>query len=47
MRNPYVDPLSLLQVGLLKDLRNNESPILRDALLVTINGIAAGMKNTG
>ncbi len=47
VRNPYVDPLSLLQVALLKDLRKTEDPILRDALLVTINGIAAGMKNTG
>jgi phosphoenolpyruvate carboxylase len=47
VRNPYVDPLSLLQVGLLKSLRGSDDPVLRDALSVTINGISAGMKNTG
>jgi phosphoenolpyruvate carboxylase len=47
VRNPYVDPLSLLQVGLLGALRSGDDPVLRDVLLVTVNGIAAGMKNTG
>ncbi|MGE6230791.1 phosphoenolpyruvate carboxylase [Paenibacillus chitinolyticus] len=52
LRNPYVDPLSYLQVDLLKELRgareNNEddSFLLREVLL-TINGIAAGLRNTG
>lgn len=52
LRNPYVDPLSYLQVQLISELRelreqgedNNE--LLREVLL-TINGIAAGLRNTG
>lgn len=44
-RNPYVDPLNLLQVRLLED--TDRSPEEERALRLTINGIAAGMKNTG
>ncbi len=47
LRNPYVDPLNLLQAELLRRLREGEDPRLVDALLVTMNGIAAGMRNTG
>ncbi len=47
LRNPYVDPLNLLQAEFLRRLREGEDPRLADALLVTINGIAAGMRNTG
>ena len=48
VRNPYVDPINLVQVELLRRLRDAENePRLRDALLVTINGVAAGMRNTG
>jgi phosphoenolpyruvate carboxylase len=47
VRTPYVDPLNLLQVELLRRLREKEDPVLVDALLLTINGIAAGMRNTG
>jgi phosphoenolpyruvate carboxylase len=53
VRNPYVDPINLLQVELLRRLRNARDPNaeetvwLRRALLVTINGVAAGMRNTG
>jgi phosphoenolpyruvate carboxylase len=55
VRNPYVDPINLLQVELLRRLRSAEkseadeaeTDWLRRALLVTINGIAAGMRNTG
>lgn len=48
MRNPYIDPVNVLQVEVLKRLRNDpEDQGLRDALLVTINGIASGMRNTG
>lgn len=51
-RNPYVDPLSYMQVKLLSELRaarelgRNDSVLLREVLL-TINGIAAGLRNTG
>jgi phosphoenolpyruvate carboxylase len=53
VRNPYVDPINLLQVELLRRLRtatsvhSEDTEWLRRALLVTINGIAAGMRNTG
>lgn len=58
LRNPYVDPLSYLQVELLKRLRalpsgdaSEDIKIarrdLRAAVLLSINGVAAGMKNTG
>ena len=53
VRNPYVDPINLLQVELLRRLRAardahaDETVWLRRALLVTINGVAAGMRNTG
>ncbi|MFC5450991.1 phosphoenolpyruvate carboxylase [Paenibacillus aestuarii] len=52
LRNPYVDPLSYMQVELLAELRelrdNNQddADLLREVLL-TINGIAAGLRNTG
>ena len=47
LRNPYVDPLNLLQAELLRRARASEDPEVIDALLVTVNGIAAGMRNTG
>jgi phosphoenolpyruvate carboxylase len=47
LRNPYVDPLNLLQAELLRRIRTTEDVRLADALLVTVNGIAAGMRNTG
>jgi phosphoenolpyruvate carboxylase len=47
LRNPYVDPLNLLQAELLRRTRASEDVQLADALLVTVNGIAAGMRNTG
>ncbi|MFC0213750.1 phosphoenolpyruvate carboxylase [Paenibacillus chartarius] len=52
LRNPYVDPLSYLQVELLTELRSlrdkneDDAELLREVLL-TINGIAAGLRNTG
>ena len=49
LRNPYVDPISLLQVDLLarwRDTRRSDDALL-EALVVTINGIAAGVQNTG
>lgn len=47
VRNPYVDPINLVQVELLSRLRRDADPRVHAALLVTINGIAAGMRNTG
>lgn len=48
-RNPYIDPMSLLQVELLDRWRSGgrSDPDLEHALLVTINGIAHGLQNTG
>ncbi len=47
-RNPYVDPLSFVQVELLRRLRAGDAqePTLR-AILRTVNGIAGGLKSTG
>jgi phosphoenolpyruvate carboxylase len=48
LRNPYVDPMSLVQVDLLRRKRAGEnSDELNYALGATINGIAAGLHNTG
>ncbi len=48
VRNPYVDPINLVQVELLERLRRGDAdPALHDAFVVTVNGIAAGMRNTG
>jgi phosphoenolpyruvate carboxylase len=49
LRNPYVDPISLLQVDLLRRWRAAGRPddALLHALIVTVNGIAAGVQNTG
>ena len=49
LRNPYVDPMSLMQVDLLARWResNYEDESLFDALLASVNGIAQGLQNTG
>jgi phosphoenolpyruvate carboxylase len=48
VRNPYVDPLSYLQVELLARRRGGRDDARAlNATLLTINGIAAGMRNTG
>lgn len=49
LRNPYVDPISLLQVELLRRWREGgrEDDGLLRALFATVNGIAAGIQNTG
>jgi phosphoenolpyruvate carboxylase len=49
LRNPYVDPISLLQVELLRDWRAAGRPddARFRALAATVNGIAAGVQNTG
>ena len=48
LRNPYVDAMSLIQVELLGRKRAGEHTAeLNDALAATINGISAGLRNTG
>ena len=49
LRNPYVDPISLMQVDLLRRWRagEREDEEIFNALLATINGIAQGLQNTG
>jgi len=48
LRNPYVDPMSLIQVDLLRRKQSGDnSDDLNYALAATINGIAAGLHNTG
>ena len=54
VRNPYIDPLNIIQAELLKRAREgrenmseDELSELNDALLITINGVAAGMRNSG
>ncbi|MGL5094171.1 MAG: phosphoenolpyruvate carboxylase, partial [Planctomycetia bacterium] len=48
-RNPYVDPLSFIQLVMLKRLRTGTGPTdeLLTGVLESINGVAAGLKNTG
>jgi phosphoenolpyruvate carboxylase len=52
LRNPYVDPMSYIQVELLRRLRSgapapDEEAELERAVFLSINGIAAGLRNTG
>jgi phosphoenolpyruvate carboxylase len=48
LRNPYVDPMSIIQAELLRRKRKGESSADLDYVLgATINGIAAGLRNTG
>jgi phosphoenolpyruvate carboxylase len=47
-RLPYLDPLNHLQVALIKRLRSGETDVLiKRAIHLTINGIAAGLRNSG
>jgi phosphoenolpyruvate carboxylase len=49
VRNPYVDPINVVQIAVLSRLRGGGTAeaALWDAFLVTVNGIAAGMRNVG
>ena len=48
VRNPYVDPINLVQIEVIRRLRQGDhDPRLHDAFVITVNGIAAGMRNTG
>jgi phosphoenolpyruvate carboxylase len=48
LRNPYVDPMHLIQVDMLRRKRSGENtPEVNRAISATISGIAAGLRNTG
>jgi phosphoenolpyruvate carboxylase len=48
LRNPYVDPMHLIQVDMLRRKRAGENtPEVNRAIAATISGIAAGLRNTG
>lgn len=50
LRNPYVDPLSFIQIELIRRKRahaDEAPPALERAILLTINGLAAGLRSTG
>lgn len=53
LRNPYVDPLNYIQVEMLRRIRalpdqdSEEAQSIREVITITINGIAAGLRNTG
>ena len=48
IRNSYLDPLSIIQITLMQKMKSNElDPIEKNSLLLSINGLAAGLRNTG
>jgi phosphoenolpyruvate carboxylase len=47
LRSAYLDPINLIQAELLRRQRLTDDDTLQDALLATVNGVAAGIKNTG
>jgi phosphoenolpyruvate carboxylase len=47
LRNIYIEPLSMLQAELLQRHRAAPEPVLERAIMVTIAGVAAGLRNTG
>ena len=47
LRSPYVDALSTLQLAALTQVRAGDEDVWRRLLLLTVNGLAAGLQNTG
>jgi phosphoenolpyruvate carboxylase len=51
LRNPYIDPISFIQIDLIKKFRGTSDPKMKEELInilrSSVNGIAAGIRNTG
>ena len=48
IRNAYLDPLSLIQITLMKKLKIRKlDSVENNSLLLSVNGLAAGLRNTG
>ncbi|MGE5810525.1 MAG: phosphoenolpyruvate carboxylase, partial [Ignavibacteria bacterium] len=52
LRNPYIDPISFIQIKFIKQYRDRNTSSKKKKLLLsllrsTVNGIAAGLRNTG
>jgi len=48
LRLPYIEPLNHLQIELIRRYRGGDGdPRVRDGILLTINGVAAGLRNSG
>ena len=48
IRNAYLDPLSLIQITLMKKLKMRKlNSVENNSLLLSVNGLAAGLRNTG
>ncbi|MCA3256085.1 MAG: phosphoenolpyruvate carboxylase [Alphaproteobacteria bacterium] len=48
LRLPYIEPLNHLQIELIRRYRGGDTdPRVRDGILLTINGVAAGLRNSG
>ena len=48
VRNAYLDPLSLIQITLMKKMKKHKlDSIESNSLLLSVNGLAAGLRNTG
>ena len=51
VRNPYIDPMNYVQVALLRRLRSSpdapEAEEIQDAIRLSVNGVAAGLRSTG
>ncbi|MDO4776239.1 MAG: phosphoenolpyruvate carboxylase [Cardiobacteriaceae bacterium] len=46
-RNAYLDPINYIQIELMRRLRQSDNPLLQEAMVRTINALAAGLRNTG
>ena len=48
LRMPYVEPLNHVQIELIRRRRaGDDDPLVREGILLAINGVAAGLRNSG